>query len=49
MECRDPKIYCKFRTACPIWFEHKERKREARKMATLKEAETGQVATPPEN
>jgi len=20
LECRDPKIYCKFRTACPIWF-----------------------------
>jgi len=20
LECRDPKIYCKFRSACPIWF-----------------------------
>ena len=33
LECRDPDIYCKFRTACPIWFEHKERKREARRKA----------------
>jgi len=20
MQCRDPDIYCKFRTSCPIWF-----------------------------
>jgi hypothetical protein len=20
MECRDPEIYCKFRTSCTIWF-----------------------------
>ena len=20
LECRDPDIYCKFRTSCPIWF-----------------------------
>jgi hypothetical protein len=26
LECRDPKIYCKHRSACPIWFngKHKE-------------------------
>lgn len=22
--CRDPKIYCKFRPSCPIWFERKK-------------------------
>ena len=20
LQCRDPDIYCKFRTSCPIWF-----------------------------
>ena len=33
LACRDPEIYCKFRTACPIWFEHKEKAREARRKA----------------
>lgn len=28
--CRDPKLYCKHRTACPIWFMDKERKRGRR-------------------
>ena len=23
--CRDPKLYCKHRTACPIWFVAKDR------------------------
>jgi hypothetical protein len=22
--CRDPKLYCKYRTACPIWFIAKD-------------------------
>jgi hypothetical protein len=25
--CRDPQIYCKNRSACPIWFIEKRRKR----------------------
>jgi len=25
IKCRDPKLYCKFRTACPIWFMQKEK------------------------
>ncbi|MCG6894860.1 MAG: 2Fe-2S iron-sulfur cluster binding domain-containing protein, partial [Desulfobacteraceae bacterium] len=30
LRCRDPEIYCKFRSACPIWFMDKEqRRREA--------------------
>jgi len=25
LECRDPKIYCKHRSACPIWFNGKHK------------------------
>lgn len=25
LECRDPKIYCKYRSACPIWFMSKRK------------------------
>ncbi|NNF97998.1 MAG: hypothetical protein HKM93_01345 [Desulfobacteraceae bacterium] len=28
--CRDPELYCKFRTACPIWFVYKEKNRKIR-------------------
>ncbi len=31
LTCRDPEIYCKHRTSCPIWFVHKERRRAERK------------------
>ena len=24
LECRDPELYCKFRSACPIWFKTKK-------------------------
>ena len=24
LECRNPNIYCKFRSSCPIWFMRKE-------------------------
>ena len=26
LKCRDPKIYCKFRSACPIWFMTRRKK-----------------------
>ena len=26
LKCRDPKIYCKFRSSCPIWFMEKRQK-----------------------
>ncbi len=29
MHCRDPEIYCKFRSSCPIHFMDKETKRAA--------------------
>lgn len=32
LHCRDPKIYCKHRSACPIWFMDK---RQRKKRATL--------------
>ena len=35
LECRDPDIYCKFRSACPIWYEHKRKARKARQKAAL--------------
>ena len=49
LECRDPNIYCKFRSACPIWFEHKRREREVRqaKEAALKTAEACRVRFEP--
>ena len=25
LECRDPEIYCKFRSSCPIWFLSKRK------------------------
>jgi len=28
--CRDPNIYCKFRSGCIIWYLYKERLRKAR-------------------
>ena len=31
LQCRDPELYCKFRTSCPIWFQEKEEKRRLRK------------------
>ncbi|MGE0085246.1 MAG: ASKHA domain-containing protein [Desulfococcaceae bacterium] len=30
LSCRDPGLYCKFRPSCPIWFIHKQKKREER-------------------
>ena len=29
LKCRDPKIYCKHRSACTIWYIEKQRRREA--------------------
>jgi len=26
LDCRDPRIYCKYRTACPIWFLTRRKK-----------------------
>ncbi|MEW5908347.1 MAG: hypothetical protein AB1659_00945 [Thermodesulfobacteriota bacterium] len=29
LKCRDPNIYCKFRSSCPVSFMEKEEKRKA--------------------
>jgi hypothetical protein len=26
LDCRDPELYCKFRTTCPIWFMARKQK-----------------------
>lgn len=49
LECRDPNIYCKFRSACPIWYEHKRKARQARQAADLEKADTCMVTFQPEN
>jgi hypothetical protein len=28
LKCRDPELYCKNRSACPIWFIEKRRRRQ---------------------
>ena len=33
LRCRDPEIYCKFRSACPIHFIEKEEKRNGKENA----------------
>jgi len=37
LKCKDPEIYCKFRTACPIHFMDKENKRNAKNTAAIQE------------
>jgi hypothetical protein len=29
LKCRDPSIYCKYRSACPIWYMEKREKRKS--------------------
>jgi hypothetical protein len=43
--CRDPELYCKHRTACPIWFEYKERIKEERRAGEQDRAVSGQWGT----
>ncbi len=47
--CRDPEIYCKFRSACPIWFMHKEKKREERRREEEAALKTHKVVFMPDN
>jgi uncharacterized 2Fe-2S/4Fe-4S cluster protein (DUF4445 family) len=30
LKCRDPKIYCKFRSSCPIWFMERQHAKQSR-------------------
>jgi hypothetical protein len=48
-QCSDPEIYCKFRTACPIWFVEKEKSNRIKKKQTCASAAkfaTNEKATP---
>ncbi len=47
LSCRDPDIYCKFRSACPIWYEHKRKARHARQAAALEKVDTYKVTFEP--
>jgi len=49
LECRDPNIYCKFRSACPIWYEHKRKVRQERQKAALEKTDAYQLTFQPEN
>ena len=57
LECRDPKIYCKHRSACPIWFMSKrkenwdaENKQEAAAVThTISFLPDGQTVSVPDN
>jgi len=50
LECRDPKIYCKFRSACPIWFmtRRKAGLDADEKRAAVEESQTYEVAFAPD-
>ncbi len=48
-DCRDPEIYCKFRSSCPIWFMHKEKKRDERKRKEEASVRTYKVIFMPDN
>jgi len=55
LECRDPEIYCKFRSSCPIYFISKkgfnsreeEKKTDQKEFTILFEPENRQVSVPP--
>ena len=49
LECRDPKIYCKFRSACPIWYEHKRKARKERQKAALEKTDSTRMASQQED
>ncbi len=49
VHCRDPEIYCKFRSSCPIWFMHKEKKRAERELEAEAAVRTCKVTFMPDN
>ncbi|OQX24690.1 MAG: hypothetical protein BWK80_19465 [Desulfobacteraceae bacterium IS3] len=49
LKCRDPEIYCKFRSACPIWFVYKQKKREERERLAEASIQTFKVVFIPDN
>ncbi len=49
LRCRDPEIYCKFRSSCPIWFMYKQERREERKRKAEDAIQTYKVIFRPDN
>ena len=47
--CRDPEIYCKFRSSCPIWFMHKEKNRAQRNREADAAVRTCKITFIPDN
>lgn len=49
LECKDPQLYCKFRSSCPIWFLHKEREQEERRIREEESRSRHSVQFDPDN
>jgi len=49
LKCRDPEIYCKFRSSCMIWFIHKQKKREEREKLAEAAVQKYKVTFKPDN
>lgn len=43
LRCPDPELYCKTRSACTIWFIHKERLRDERRGQDRQEGDDGKA------
>lgn len=48
LRCRDPEIYCKFRSACPIWFMHKRQKHREEEQKAERASSTFNVIFQPD-
>jgi uncharacterized 2Fe-2S/4Fe-4S cluster protein (DUF4445 family) len=49
LKCRDPEIFCKFRSSCPIWFIEKRQKDWDREARAQEEVKTFKVIFKPED
>lgn len=49
LECRDPDIYCKFRSSCPVWFMTKKKKGLDKEETIVEEAKQCRVVFHPDN
>ncbi len=48
-KCRDPEIFCKFRSSCPIWFIDKRQKDWDRETRAEEDVKTFKVIFKPED
>jgi hypothetical protein len=48
LACRDPEIYCKNRSACPIWYMEKRRMRRQKAEQTAAAAENVHMESEPQ-